>query len=142
MNTAHDAFSVISTPSNMNFCSCQEINMHMTIFMNTKKVWLYIHCIYNTTHIITYTHILLLCLLDGGYLLGHHRQHFYVNTIELIKACPGSSTGTYIDKQYVYMHTRIIRMYSVCMYMYIQISFTYSNKKVLKIKHYGNNQVS
>ena len=24
MNTAHDAFSVISTPSNMNFCNCKD----------------------------------------------------------------------------------------------------------------------
>ena len=29
-------------------------------------------------------------LQDGQDLLGHHRQHFNVNTIELVKAAPGS----------------------------------------------------
>lgn len=37
-------------------------------------------------------HPLLLCLLDGGDLLRHHRQHLDVNPIKLIKACPGPST--------------------------------------------------
>lgn len=35
---------------------------------------------------------LLLCLLDGGDLLRHHRQHLDVNPIKLVKAGPGPGT--------------------------------------------------
>lgn len=34
-------------------------------------------------------HPLLLCLLDGGDLLCHHRQHLNIDAIKLIKAGPG-----------------------------------------------------
>lgn len=33
---------------------------------------------------------MLLGFLDGGDLLGHHRQHFHVNAIELIETGPRS----------------------------------------------------
>lgn len=38
-------------------------------------------------------HLLLLCYLDGSNLLGHDRQHFNVDPVELIKAGPSSSAG-------------------------------------------------
>lgn len=37
-------------------------------------------------------HPLLLCLLDGGNLLSHHRQHLDINAVELVEAGPGPST--------------------------------------------------
>ena len=33
-----------------------------------------------------------LCLLYGHNLHGHHRQHLDVNTVELVKTCPGTRT--------------------------------------------------
>ena len=49
------------------------------------------------THTHTHTHKvdtdqLLLGLLYSGDLLSYHRQHLNVNTIELIKTCPSTST--------------------------------------------------
>lgn len=35
---------------------------------------------------------LLLSLLNGGDLLGDHRQHFDVNAVKLVKTRPGSGT--------------------------------------------------
>lgn len=39
------------------------------------------------------TYLLLLCFLNGCDLLGHHRQHLDINTVELIKASPCTGAG-------------------------------------------------
>lgn len=39
------------------------------------------------------TYPLLLCLLNGCDLLGHHRQHLDINAVELIKASPCTRAG-------------------------------------------------
>ena len=36
--------------------------------------------------------------MDGGDLLGHHRQHLNVNAVELIKAGPGPSAGQPLEE--------------------------------------------
>lgn len=38
------------------------------------------------------SHSFLLGLLYGGDLLCHHRQHFHINTVKLVKAGPGTRT--------------------------------------------------
>jgi len=45
------------------------------------------------------SHPLHLGLLYSGDLLRHNRQHLHINTIKLIKACPGPGAAEKADRQ-------------------------------------------
>ena len=61
---------------------------------------------YNSSSTIIAAYSLLLCQLNSSDLLSHNRQHLNINTIELIKTCPSSST-VYVECHYVKIHVTI-----------------------------------